>query len=324
MTAVCLAAPPLGSGEQPWLNVFNRRAFAASRVDPQRHLVVTAQDAGGRVIGGVGGVLDGTEFVSGYSAPFGGVDLVRERETPENIAVLVTTLLRTLAELEVRTVRVKLAPACYGESQAVVLYTLLNHGFTVARTELNQHLDLTGLRDVDEWVTGLRRPALKALAAGLRADSALEVCESDDEVAEAYALLADNRARKGRRLSLSLDYVQDVRRRLAPHVQMLRLSVDDAPVAAALVYDVAPLRRLVVAWGDADHGRPVSPMPLLAHGLVARALRDGIRTLDLGVSNLPDPDPVAGLRPDAGLVQFKRGLGAVAEARFTLTRDVLA
>lgn len=324
MTATCVAPAPLGAEEQPWLNLFNRRDFAASRVDPERHLVVTAHDPAGRPIGSVAGVRDGMEFVSGYSAPFGGVDLARERETPENVAVLVAMLLREIERNAFRSVTIKLAPACYGENQPIVLYTLLNHGFSVARTELNQHLDLSGLHDVDGWVAGLRRPALKALTHGLREDHRLEVCDSDIDVAESYALLAANRARKGRQLSLSLDYVLDLRRRLRPHVQMLRLRVEGTPLAAALVYDVAPRRRLVVAWGDADHGRAVSPMPLLAHGLVDRALGDGIHTLDLGVSNHPVPDPVAGLLPDAGLVQFKRGLGARTEPRFTLTKDLQA
>jgi hypothetical protein len=89
----------------------------------------------------------------------------------------------------------------------------------------------------------------------------------------------------------------------------------DEPIAAALVYDVLSDVDLLVAWGDHGHDLPRSPMKLLAYHLVGRALERGARILDLGPSSEKDGSP------NAGLVHFKRSLGAVAGTRLVLVRS---
>ena len=86
------------------------------------------------------------------------------------------------------------------------------------------------------------------------------------------------------------------------------------PCAAALTYRVLPGRELVVYWGDAGHDLPRSPMNVLAHAMVARALDEGVRSLDIG------PSSVAGV-PDQGLNQFKRSVGARESLRLDLVRE---
>jgi predicted N-acyltransferase len=272
------------------------------------------------VLGGIAGMHDQGEFFSGYSAPFGGLDLARLRETPDNVETILTCSLEQLAALGIGKAHIKLAPACYGESQSLVQITLLNAGFTVERCELNQHLDLSGYTTVADFVAELRPPARKTLRRLMTDEFDFAECRDDSEFDRGYRLLSDNRTRKDRTLSLSREYALRAKTALGDRIRMFELFHDTVPVAAALVYSVSPGHDMVVAWGDSDHGLEKSPMILLAYRLVERALENGVEILDLGTSNIPSKDPGAGLQADLGLVQFKRSLLAHIEPRFTLSK----
>ena len=306
-----------------WMTLFNQDRYHALNVRAGDRVVhATAADDEGRTIGSLGGMLADGVLVSGWSAPFGGVDLARERETPANVARLVDSALERAATEGAHTLRVKLPPACYGESEGLIAFTLLNRGFVVERTELNQHIDLEPFHDAGAYIERLKSPARRALRKLLGPEFAFRAVESDHEWHRAYATLAANRAAKGRRLSLSREYVDRARAALGDGVRCYELFHDDRAIAAALVYRVREARDLVVAWGDGHHGLERSPMNLLAYRVVEASLADGARTLDLGISNGHEPDAHGALVPDAGLIQFKQSIGARIEPRLTLVREL--
>jgi hypothetical protein len=322
------ATAPEGVGAtavaEPWVTLFNRPAFhALNLTDGQRILDARVHAEDGRLVGALTGVVSDDVFVSGHSAPYGGVDLARDRETPAHVAALVDGALARLRDEGVQTARVRLPPPCLGTSEGLVEFTLLNRGFRVERCELNQHVDLTGLPDADAYRAALRSPARRALKP-LLADPAFRFEEATTPAAwdRAYATLAANRAARGRRLSLSRDYVERARHALGGAVTMHELLRDEDAVAAALVYRVRPGCALVVAWGDAGHGLERSPMNLLAHRVVEQALADGVRILDLGASNEPEPGPSGGLEANGGLVQFKQSVLARTHPRLTLVKEL--
>jgi Acetyltransferase (GNAT) domain len=305
------------------MTLFNEDRFHALNLrDSQRVVCAEIHDAAGRLVGSLGGVLDGETLTCGHSAPFGGVDFARERETPANVALVIDTALPQLHAEGARTLRIRLPPACYGESEPLVQFTLLNRGFAVERCELNQHIELDALSGPDAYIEQLKSPARRALRGLLEQDLAFVRCESAAEWEQAYATLAQNRASRGRELSLSLEYVQRAREALGDAVRMYALTQAGGVIAAALVYRVRPQRDLVVAWGDGEHGLEHSPMNLLAHRVVESALEQGVRTLDLGISNEPEPDASGALVANPGLVQFKQSVLARAQPRFTLVREL--
>jgi hypothetical protein len=304
-----------------WVTLFNEHGFHALNLqDGQRVVTAAVDDADGRRIGALSGVLDGVVFVSGHSAPFGGLDLVRERETPANVARLVDGALAQVRAQGARTIRLRLPPPCHGDSEGLVQFTLLNRGFTVARCELNQHVDLQGLNGPDDYIAGLKSPARRALRRLLGPDFGFRQAHGAAEWDRAHALLVANRARKGRTFALSRAYVDAARAALGDRVRMYELLHGERLVAAALVYRVREQRDLVVAWGDGDHGLERSPMNLLAYRVVEAALADGVRTLDLGISNEPEGGPDGALIPNPGLVQFKQSVLARIQPRLTLSR----
>ncbi|MCW2522316.1 MAG: Acetyltransferase protein [Frankiales bacterium] len=325
---------PSGPSAEPdsaWRRIFNRPQFhQLNQRDGHTPLYLQGHDAAGRLIGGLAGIRhrDGERemFTSGYSAPFGGFDLVDEHETAENITLLIQDVLRQLEFLGVGDVELKLPPSCYSANEAMIQFTLLNAGFSATRCELNQHLPVADWATIEDYQAQLRPAAQKTLKHLLAEDLRFRELSTEAEWDAAHALLAANRARKGRRLALSADYVATARRELSPDVRMFQLthhdvhgSGDALAVAAALVYRVGPGRDLVVAWGDGEHRLKRSPMLLLAYRLVENAIAEGVRLLDLGISSEPVGED-GGQEPNFGLTQFKRSTLARIEPRFTLTR----
>ena len=306
--SVARAAPPAEH-----LLLFNADAFHALNLRPGQRARRIDHEADGRLVGSLVGVVDGDAFTSGHSASFGGPDFTRDAETATNVRA---TLEHAVAELEeegVRTIRIKARPAFYSGSEVAVQFALLNLGFRVESCELSFHIDLAGMAGADDYAASLRSPARRALRHTVGESFALVEARDDAAWVRGYAVLAANRAAKGRSLALGLDYVLRAREAFPGRVRLHVLEHAGEPCAAALTYRVAPGRELVVYWGDAGHDLPRSPMNVLALQMVERSLTEGALSLDIGTSS------VAGV-PDQGLIQFKRSVGARESLRLDLVR----
>lgn len=296
-------------------SLFNDPRFHALNGVESLHL---EHAVGGRVIGSIGGMVDGERFVSGHSAPFGGFDVGRDREAPTAVGALVDGVLAQLTARGVDSVIVRLPPPCHHPSIDVVLFALLQRGFAVVDSDLNQHVDLAPFSDADDYLAALRSPARRALRHAAR--EPWSTADAGDDVAAwdaGYELLRANRAAKGRRLSLDRAYVERARLAFPGRIRMLLLRHGADAVAAAMTYRVREGVELVVAWGDGPHDLPRSPMNRLAYEVAVRAVGERVRVLDLGTSTAPDGDV---RRPDDGLVQFKQSVGATVQARLVLAR----
>jgi Acetyltransferase (GNAT) domain len=307
-----------------WRRLFNRPDFhALNHRSGQRAGYIEVHDRDGRLLGGLSGIREGDTFVSGFSAPFGGVDLVNPHETVENIDRVVQESLRTLRDEGVTRIQVRLPPAAYSANEDVVQFSLLNAGLQVERCELNQHIPIADWQSIAAYQSSLRPAAQKTLRHLMTLGLTFRPLDTDAEWDRAHELLAANRARKGRRMALSADYVKTARAQLGSQVRMYELTLGTTAVAAALVYQVTPGCDLVVAWGDSEHEFKRSPMILLAYHLVELALQNNVRILDLGISNEPERQPQPsgdlGLSPNFGLAQFKRTTLAQVQPRFTMT-----
>jgi hypothetical protein len=301
--------------DQGWLSLFNRPAYLAEHVgaDDQPLLLEHVED--GRVAGALAGVLAGDRFTSGFSLPFGGFDFARPRETPERIEATVDDVLEQLAEHGAREITVRCRPAAWSANEDVVHFALLNRGFRVAVADLAYVVDLAPFAGPADYVAALKSPARRALRHAFA--EPFELVDSED-LRRSYAILAANRASRGWTLSLPWDRVAALNQRFGAEVRMFELRHADAPVAAALVVVVRPDAWFVVAWGDAGHELPRSPMNVLAYRIVERALDAGVQLLDLGTSTLPDA--TGRLAANGGLIQFKQSILAAAQLRTVLVR----
>jgi GNAT acetyltransferase-like protein len=263
------------------------------------------------------GVLDGVVtdgvFESGHHAPFGGPDLAAGDPPLPHVQTLLEDAVAALGD--VGTIRIKARPSCYSPAEPVVQYLLLQMGFAVEHCDVNQHIDLAPFATADDYVGSLKKKRAHALRADLAGPLELREAHDDAGLAACHGVMAANRAAHGRPPGLPLDYLRRARDAFPGRIHPYVLAHDDAPVAAALVYEVLPDVDLLVAWGDHGHDLPRSPMNLLAYHLVARSIARGARVLDLGPSSEKDGSP------NAGLVHFKRSVGAAAGTRLVLVRS---
>lgn len=107
-----------------------------------------------------------------------------------------------------------------------------------------------------------------------------------------YEVVANNRARKGRPYSMTLDDWQAMDA-LPDTVYCFAVS----PAAAALTVRLLPDLLYVQAWGDVAGFEEYSPVALLCKGIYEWCGQNGIKTLDIGTADEP------------GLIDFKKRLG---------------
>jgi hypothetical protein len=265
----------------------------------------------GRLVGVLDGVLDDGVLLSGYSAPFGGPDLVRPDPSVDDVLGLVAGALERAREDGVDEVHLRARPPVYSATEPLLEYAYLHCGLQIAHCDLNQHLDLAAGGD---HLAGMRERKRRYVRAALARPHELVPAEGDDDLDTCHAVIAANRAAHGRPAPLARDYLARAREAFPGRIEPLLLRIEDRTVAAAVVYRVLDDVDQVVHWADAADAGPRSPMELLAHLLAARSRERGARLLDLGPSTEKDGTP------NAGLVAFKRSIGAVPGTRKVFTR----
>jgi hypothetical protein len=216
----------------------------------------------------------------------------------------------------VKMIRIRSRPHYAHPMESVVQCALLGQRFQVERVEVSQGIQLSTMGDIEHYVRQLqprtRTKLKKTKSLMIQPVWANSFADWD----EGYRVIQGNRALRHRPgLKYSVDYLHRLRALFPGRLRMLLLRHKGRTVAAALVYNVLPGAHYLAAWGDSEHDLAHSPMNLLAHELVADALDQGARIMDLGISS------VEGVVND-GLVQFKRNVGASSALRLDLVRNL--
>jgi hypothetical protein len=284
------------------LMLFNHPRFHALNLKPPLRYVRIDHEVDGRLVGSLCGAVDDDAFVSGYSAPFGGPDLVREDEPLPDVLALLERAIQELRAQGVRRIRIQAKPTFYSAAEPTVQYLLAYLGFELVHCDLNQHVDLARFDDVDAYLGSLKKKRARDVRVDLDEPYEFTEAHTPEDRQECHEILATNRAARGRPPGLPLEYVDRVAAEFPDAVHLYRLAHAGRGVAAALVYRVLPGRDLLVAWGDAFHELQRSPMNLLAYRLIEASMESGARFLDLGPSTEKDGSP------NAGVVQFKRSV----------------
>lgn len=265
----------------------------------------------GRLIGSICGVVDDDVFYSGWSAPFGGPDFSRPRETVTHIGATIDSVLSDIGSSGIQYVHLKTKPTWYSENEVHLMQGLLARGFEVSSADLSYHFDIQRLFSGKGYAANIRSSARRTLTRSNGEPFDFQRANTSMTAKTAYALIQANRTRRGNPLNLSFDYIQEIQQIFPKKIRWFLLSHSDTPVASALLYRVLPSVELVLYWGD-EHSLRFSPMNTLAYCIVSQALSEGVKFVDLGLSS------VNGV-PDAGLIQFKQSVGAIPSLRLNLS-----
>jgi Acetyltransferase (GNAT) domain len=290
------------------VSLFNDERFLRCNLKPGDRLFRYDHTVEGRLIGSLTGVIVDEVLECGHSAPFGGLDLVRQQEDVGNVVGLISGAREAAQRMGAREILIRARPDYFGDNEAPAAFALLNLGARVESCELTLGIRTKWLRSADEYLAALGEAPLRLVRQGIRAGLVFEAVASPDDWAHCYDLLSEVKQRRGVTLKVSLDYVLGLRAIFGDRIAMYRVLSSGKTAAAALVYRVSPDWDYLVAWGDRLEYRHQRPMNFMAYSLSAVAISEGLAGLELGISSVEG-------RADAGLVKFKRRVGGVTGLR---------
>jgi hypothetical protein len=137
----------------------------------------------------------------------------------------------------------------------------------------------------------------------------------DDAMPAAYGVIAENRAKKGYSLSMSLEALHAMADRFPGAVRCAGVHAEGELIAASICIAVNPTTLYVFYWGEIPGAERRSPVTLLAGGLYEYCAREGFALLDVGTSTL------AG-EPNHGLIRYKSNLGCRPSLKLSVAKPL--
>lgn len=263
-------------------------------------------------LGLIAGVRAG-ELISPFSAPFGGFVFVDSDVKLQAIEQAVDELVKWASAKNLRALRITPPPPIYQESfLAKVHNVFFRKQFSQQTLELNYHFELAKFSE--RYPEMIWRNARKNLNQALTNGLNFSACESTEEKGQAYDVIRINRTVRGVPLRLSWQQVVDTTA-IIPADFFLVHNAQQQPIAAAVVFRVAPGIGQIVYWGDNPEYSALKTMNYLSFKVFEHYKREGFRYLDIGYSTV---DSV----PNYGLCEFKEGIGCDMQPKITFARSL--
>jgi predicted N-acyltransferase len=177
--------------------------------------------------------------------------------------------------------------------------------------ELNYALDVDAQPLDRRMNSGNRQIARSAARRGLEFRAL-----RPDERAEAFAVNAENRAKRGHPLTMTLDAFLAMEHAFPDRVLWFGVFHAGRMIAANVSLLVSPDVLYVFYWGEVRGVEKLSPVTVLADGIYRECQRRGVRLLDIGIATVDGA-------PNHGLVAYKRNLGCTASLKLTLTKELV-
>lgn len=205
-----------------------------------------------------------------------------------------------------------LPPAVYdADDHAESVHVLARAGFTTCAVDLDYAVEVRAEPLDARMNSGNRYVARTAERHGL----AFRVLTSGER-AEAYAVNAENRAKRGYPLTMTLDALLAMEDRFPARVLWFGVFHESRMIAASVSLVIDPERIYVFYWGEVRGAEKLSPVTVLAQGIYRECQRRGARLLDVGISTVHGA-------PNHGLIAYKRNLGCTASLKLTFTKDLV-
>ena len=292
----------------PHITLFNDERYHRCNLHPGQRLFRYDHVVGNSLIGTLSGVVEDELLDCGHSAPFGGIDCARRRETAGAILGLLRAANTRARANGIREIRIRVRPGYFGPNEFASQFALLNLGASIKSCELALGLEPWRFGAAEEYLAMLQPAERSAVRHGLRAGLVFDPAETTGDWAACYELLAATKRRRGAQPSISFDYLMMLNEIFGKRIAMHRLMQDGELAGAALVYRVSRDWDYVAAWGDNLRHRHNRVMNVMAYQLVCAAIVQRVTVIDIGTSS------VRGV-PDDGLVQFKRNIGGATGLR---------
>ncbi len=251
------------------------------------------------------------EAHSGARGPFGAC-FVTHDPLPTSLAdAVVAATDDAMRGLGLERTRVTLPPAAHEPGRhAEWMNAYLRHGYQALAPELNFHVRVDGVSLPDRMNSGNRAVVRTAERKGMVA-RLLE----PDERPRAYDVNVENRLRRGRPVTMSLDALVTMDAALPGALLWFGVFAAERMIAASICMRLSPDVLYVFYLGDVDGVAKLSPVTLLVAHVHEWCRAQSIALLDLGIAT-------EGGVPNEGLMAYKRNLGFEVSPKYTLTKEL--
>ncbi len=309
MEVVELSCQEYGNVLRDFTAVYNSPAFNhlnRAKTEEVKYLIF----AKGKIrLGLIAGIRE--QFLtSPFSAPFGGFSCPRRDVRLEDLLLAVVSLEEYAQKQGLTGICIKLPPQFYDESLiAKFINTFYVREFEVSNIDLNYHFELSSLDDC--YQDRLWRNARKNLRIALEKGLTFSECDSGSDREAVYNVIQNNRKAKGYPLRMSYDEVLETGKVIS--CDFFLAEFEDVPVAAAIVFHVAPQIVQVVYWGDMPGNSLLKPINFLSYRLFEHFKKHGIEIVDIGPST-------ENSQPNFGLCAFKESIGCLISPKLSFRK----
>ena len=244
-------------------------------------------------------------YVSGYCAPFAGIECTLSTE----VSVFVKNVLTELAEKNAKSLTVKQAPDCYQPNVCNAIHeTFIANGFVEQVREIDQYIIVDPSKVFSVNIDAQKRRRLNnAKKIGMR----VELFDRIDSE-EWYEVYSRARMCKGFPITISKEAYGSLSEKLPNVYTYAGVFLNEKLIANAIFVRInKDALYYFVAASDPDYAE-LSPSVLLIEALYEKAVHEKCTLIDLGISSV---DGVL----NEGLHQFKKHLGATDCSKKTYT-----
>lgn len=287
---------------------FNTAAFAElnkSRCDELLYLIFMDK----KVRLGLILARKGNNWISPFSAPFGGFVSKTHQPTLEHVEQAVDTLKTFLTDKAASSFRMTLPPLFYHPTLLTkIQHVCVNNGFAVTDWDLNYNFP-TVYFEMEYVQHRMSRNARRNWLTSCEFGLEFKVLTGEEGIRRAYAVIRNNRDSKGYYLSMTeQDLLQTSK--LVPTDSFV-VAMDDEDIAAAIVYHTAKGIVQVIYWGDLPEAKSYKAMHFLAYQVFGHYHRIGLPMIDVGPAMIDN-------KPNYGLCEFKESIGCDIQPKLTL------
>lgn len=303
----------LSNKDRAHISMYNLEAFSKLNMRGEQRYHAIDFSTNDRLIGTLAGVIDGTTFVSGYSAGFGGPDFVRHKEQLEPIRHMLDYCVDSLKAIGIRKLIIRAKPTHYSASEPYLHFALLQRGFSITDGNLNFFVDLSKFKSIEDYVQAIKPTARAMLKPILKLNYQWICANNEAERKTAYETLDNNRKLTGASdLSLTYDYLSQLQETFPNHVHFYLMKINDAVVAASLMFQISCRQSQLMYWGDCARDTYPGVMNLVAYHTIHTGLEKKQDAIDLGPS-------ASFKKNNYGAIAFKTNIGGQPNMRHTYT-----
>lgn len=260
-------------------------------------------------LGLIGGSRN-TVFYSPFSAPYGGFSFLHDDIRLQYIEDAVKLLKKWALKKNFFSINITLPPAIFeGNFISRQVNCLWREGFELSKVDLNHSFNLKNLDE--KYPEHIWYNAQKNLRIAMGSGLSFLKCERDEEKAQAYDIISQNRENRGYPLRMTWDQVNKTIR-LIPADFFMVCDEKQAPVASAIIFHISKSMVQVIYWGDLQGFSEKKPMNFIAFSIFKYYKSADKEVVDIGPST-------ENSIPNYGLCEFKESIGCDINPKFTLT-----